>query len=516
MAAPTGYLTTYPGAYLSEQDFAVLIDGLAMPYSAVINGCIVTINGSTLSLSNGRVLIRGRVVKVTAGTIECPFSPSGTQTKYLVACLKIYGSDDADGKVTFLISDTINEAYTYDTEIFNYVSGGTAYCPIAELTVTANTITAKRMTILNNKNYVDNRVAPLSTEVDYLGEMFKQETEKIETRWESANASSIALTDNLSSIADGIEYSLPVAQPHGQYVPSGSNILPFTTYASSTISVVGSSNNATYTVNYKDSSGTNIPNVANGVIKSNGTITRSKFYSSYNGEQLSDRWLSDRDICYAGVPTELVDGVTIAVRFMKINACYDEATRYDSETGEPSPYKFETNLGSAGNFIYEVYNQYGQPFTDQDAMPLTNNKIALFTFATVGNKHVWKYVAIISDGSESGGVADGKATIYYDSWDPSYSFAYSQNRLNNTKHIAIYDKNTPAIGSQVFDLDRTAGTITLQSFPTVSLYQGQNTVTVNNASKISVRHRMGNVGTFILKKTVNDAGEVAYNWEKEE
>lgn len=151
--AITGRLTTYPGAYLSEKDFAILIDSLSYPQSGIIFGCGVTVSGTTVTIGDGWISIRGRVIQVTNGTIDVPLVTSGTATSYIVAKLAIYGSDASDGKVSFFLADSV----AYDTGNFNY-SGGNAYLRLATLTITPTGITAVGGTYLRMKDTIDSQI----------------------------------------------------------------------------------------------------------------------------------------------------------------------------------------------------------------------------------------------------------------------------------------------------------------------------------------------------------------------
>lgn len=137
--AITGRLTTYPGAYLSEKDFAILTDASLGGQSGILTGCTPTVDGTTVTISDGWICIRGRAIQVTGGTIEVPLVSSGTATKYILAKLSIYGSGNADGVVSFFLSDSISN----DTSNYN-TTGGNAYLNMATLTITSTGVTAAR------------------------------------------------------------------------------------------------------------------------------------------------------------------------------------------------------------------------------------------------------------------------------------------------------------------------------------------------------------------------------------
>lgn len=146
-------LQVYPGAYMSEQGFAILVDGLSAVKSGILTGCTVTVSGTTLTVAPGWCSVRGRLVQVSGGSVSAAYASSGTKTQYLLLKVAVYGSGANDGKVSVFVSDN----YSSDGADFNR-SGGSAYLALATLTVTTNSITVASQQYLHTANLIENKV----------------------------------------------------------------------------------------------------------------------------------------------------------------------------------------------------------------------------------------------------------------------------------------------------------------------------------------------------------------------
>lgn len=82
-ASPT--VLVYPGEEMTAQDFAMLIERVTPEVSGVLYGCTPTRqDSSTLHISAGWAVVRGRLVKITAGNIAVTLPSSGSGTRYIV------------------------------------------------------------------------------------------------------------------------------------------------------------------------------------------------------------------------------------------------------------------------------------------------------------------------------------------------------------------------------------------------------------------------------------------------
>lgn len=131
-------LTTYSGQQMTPQDFAVLIDHLSGPANKLkLYGCSVSGSGSTLTVSDGWLLIKGRLCKVTSTSISVTLPASGSlyATCYAVVDL---ANTTAPATLTYSTSTSAYPSFA-DTANFNVVSGK-AYQTLARFRVSTSGI----------------------------------------------------------------------------------------------------------------------------------------------------------------------------------------------------------------------------------------------------------------------------------------------------------------------------------------------------------------------------------------
>lgn len=75
----------YPDKELKAVDMAVILDALEVT-DGVIQGCDISLTSGILSISDGRILIKGRLGVVSAGTIELPTLAASATCRLLAVC----------------------------------------------------------------------------------------------------------------------------------------------------------------------------------------------------------------------------------------------------------------------------------------------------------------------------------------------------------------------------------------------------------------------------------------------
>lgn len=75
----------YPDKELKSVDMAVILDALEIT-DGVIQGCEVSLSSGLLSIGDGRILIKGRLGVVSAGTIEIPTLAASATCRLLAVC----------------------------------------------------------------------------------------------------------------------------------------------------------------------------------------------------------------------------------------------------------------------------------------------------------------------------------------------------------------------------------------------------------------------------------------------
>ena len=119
----------FTNVQMASTDFAILMDAI-VPYpngKGVLTGCQISrSDASTLAITEGWAIVRGRLVHITAGTISVTH-PQTSATKHVVLKVVLSNSDNP-GQLT--IEDSVGE----DSANFNQ-SLGTAYLELATFTV---------------------------------------------------------------------------------------------------------------------------------------------------------------------------------------------------------------------------------------------------------------------------------------------------------------------------------------------------------------------------------------------
>lgn len=121
-------IKVYTGAEMTAQDFAILMEKVAPTTSGVLYGCTVSIkNSSTLHITTGWCLLKGRVVRIEEGDLTATLPGSGTITRYLVLTVDLANSS-APATVT------LEASVGTDTTNFN-IQSGQAYLSLGKITM---------------------------------------------------------------------------------------------------------------------------------------------------------------------------------------------------------------------------------------------------------------------------------------------------------------------------------------------------------------------------------------------
>jgi hypothetical protein len=124
-------LKVYPNAELSHQDFAIMMERMAIMKTGILSGCRVDYIATTptaVGINAGWVTVKGRLVKVGQGSLGfTPLYTSGaTPTRiYVYVVVNL-----ATGTATVHADDQYDPE-DYDEEDFNYSGVGMAACVIA-------------------------------------------------------------------------------------------------------------------------------------------------------------------------------------------------------------------------------------------------------------------------------------------------------------------------------------------------------------------------------------------------
>ena len=137
--AVNGELLVYPGQELTPQDFAIMMERISVIRSGILSGCTITFSETeenTLNVAEGYVFVRGRLVKVNAGTLDTSSLSSSVTTWYVYARLHLSEVEGGD-LCTVYVTDT---AASDATSEFNENDSGIAYATLATITVSGKQI----------------------------------------------------------------------------------------------------------------------------------------------------------------------------------------------------------------------------------------------------------------------------------------------------------------------------------------------------------------------------------------
>lgn len=196
-----GRLTTYPGAYMSEKDFAILMDAVTAEKGGILHGCNVTVSGTTLTITKGWFLIRGRLIEIPSnGTISVAHSTSGTVTKYLLARVAIYGNNT--GAVTYSIATSIPA----DADNFND-NGGYAYCALATLSVGTSSTTVKSVNTITNSftDMMNQMTAAANSAKQEITAAGNAATQKMDTAVQTVESYAADITTTVDTAIEDLE-----------------------------------------------------------------------------------------------------------------------------------------------------------------------------------------------------------------------------------------------------------------------------------------------------------------------
>ena len=132
-------LLTYPGHTLTPQDFSIMLERATVIKTGILHGAAVTKSSSNVvNVTEGWVAVRGRLVKVEAGTLEFVLPASGSVDYYALVKVNL---ENTDAPAVVYISNGMPADESAD---FNY-SDGIAYCPLAKITATPLDCTVEAM-----------------------------------------------------------------------------------------------------------------------------------------------------------------------------------------------------------------------------------------------------------------------------------------------------------------------------------------------------------------------------------
>lgn len=134
--AVSSTLLTYPGASFTPQDFAIMLERVSIVKTGIMYGCNVTALGTnSVSVAEGWVAVRGRLVKVETGSLNFALPSSGSATYYVLVKIDLANSDSPS---SVYISNALPDD---ESEDFNFNQYGIAYFCLATITTDPLTIT---------------------------------------------------------------------------------------------------------------------------------------------------------------------------------------------------------------------------------------------------------------------------------------------------------------------------------------------------------------------------------------
>lgn len=122
-------LLTFPGSHFTPQDFAIMLERVSTVKTGIMYGCKVTQLGSnSVSVAEGWVAVRGRLVKVESGSLTFALPSSGSATYYVLVKVDLANSDSPS---TVYIASSLP---TDESADFNFNQYGVAYLNLATIT----------------------------------------------------------------------------------------------------------------------------------------------------------------------------------------------------------------------------------------------------------------------------------------------------------------------------------------------------------------------------------------------
>lgn len=150
-------IKVFQDAEMTAQDFALTMEKITPKTSGIIYGCTPTMkNSTTVHVSSGWVVLRGRIVRIEEGDATVSLPSSGTITRYLVAKVDLANVDEPS-------SVTVAASVGTDSNNFNIVSGQ-AYLSLG--TITIGTTSIMEVTGVTPMGSVSEVVEQAKTEID--------------------------------------------------------------------------------------------------------------------------------------------------------------------------------------------------------------------------------------------------------------------------------------------------------------------------------------------------------------
>ena len=159
----------YPGKRTESKEFALLMEKITTQASGILYGCAVSLqNGVTIDVTAGWCVIRGRLIRVDAGSMTVELPQSGTVTYNLV--LKIELSNTANPTTTYFTTETPSDSSDFNMSDGNaYLILGTVTASTTEIIeVTSSTLMPDASSLIGSIDALNTTVAAHTTKLGDL------------------------------------------------------------------------------------------------------------------------------------------------------------------------------------------------------------------------------------------------------------------------------------------------------------------------------------------------------------
>ena len=179
MSGVEAQIKIFPNSEMLAADMAEVLHA-ALPESCVIQGCHLVLDNGTLSITDGRIVIKGRLAQITAGTIETPSVATTGVDGYVCAVCDL-GSGANPFSIQILLQtqyDTILDSQqgaisATEGDTFNSNNGVAllllATVKISPTGITSMTPSAKGGSPRHAVDYIDEKDTALSNRITGTG-----------------------------------------------------------------------------------------------------------------------------------------------------------------------------------------------------------------------------------------------------------------------------------------------------------------------------------------------------------
>lgn len=136
--AVNGELLVYPGQELTPQDFAIMMERISVIRSGILSGCTIAFSeteSNQLNVEGGYVFVKGRLLKVEAGTLDTSNLSASAASWFVYAKVHLAEVEPAD-----IVTIFVTETAATDEGDLNSDAGGTAYATLATIKVSDKTV----------------------------------------------------------------------------------------------------------------------------------------------------------------------------------------------------------------------------------------------------------------------------------------------------------------------------------------------------------------------------------------